>query len=89
MKNWEDVKIAPEFNEQGVACYRLTGADFLNEYYIISEAETRKLLNTPEIVGYESNRRSISSEVNTVGSLCSRIMRGTVISSQRICRTFR
>ena len=47
MKNWEDVKIAPEFNEQGVACYRLTGADFLNEYYIISEAETRKLLNTP------------------------------------------
>ena len=39
MKNWEDVKIAPEFNEQGVACYRLTGADFLNEYYIISEAE--------------------------------------------------
>ena len=27
MKNWEDVKIAPEFNEQGVACYRLTGAD--------------------------------------------------------------
>ena len=35
MKNWEDVKIAPEFNEQGVACYRLTGADFLNEYYII------------------------------------------------------
>ena len=53
MKNWDDVKIAPEFNEQGVACYRLTGADFLNEYYIISEAETRKLLNTPEIVGYE------------------------------------
>ena len=53
MNNWKDVKIAPEFNEQGVACYRLTGADFLNEYYIISEAETRKLLNTPEIVGYE------------------------------------
>ena len=61
MKNWEDVKIAPEFNEQGVACYRLTGADFLNEYYIISEAETRKLLNTPEIVGYEVYNCLISS----------------------------
>lgn len=61
MKNWEDVKIAPEFNEQGVSCYRLTGADFLNEYYIISEAETRKLLNTPEIVGYEVYNCLISS----------------------------
>ena len=61
MKNWDDVKIAPEFNEQGVACYRLTGADFLNEYYIISEAETRKLLNTPEIVGYEVYNCLISS----------------------------
>lgn len=61
MNNWKDVKIAPEFNEQGVACYRLTGADFLNEYYIISEAETRKLLNTPEIVGYEVYNCLISS----------------------------
>ena len=36
-----------------------------------------------------SNRRSISEAVSTVGSLCSRIIRGTVMSSQRICRTFR
>ena len=36
--------LVPEFNEQGVACYRLDGGDYLNEYYILSEAETRKLL---------------------------------------------
>lgn len=53
MNNWKDVTIVPEFNEQGVACYKLEGGDYLNEYYIVSEAESRKLLNTPEIVGYE------------------------------------
>ena len=53
MNNWKDVTIVPEFDEQGVACYRLEGEDYLNEYYIVSEAESRKLLNTPEIAGYE------------------------------------
>ncbi|MCI5648389.1 MAG: phosphoribosyltransferase [Fusicatenibacter sp.] len=53
MKNWEAVKLVPEFSEQGVDCYRLEGGDYVNEYYVVSEAETRKLLNTPEIVGYE------------------------------------
>ena len=53
MNNWENVVLVPEFDEQGVACYRLDGGNYLNEYYIVSEAESRKLLNTPEIVGYE------------------------------------
>ena len=53
MNNWDNVRLVPEFNEQGVACYRLDGGDYLNEYYVVSEAETRKLLNTPEVVGYE------------------------------------
>ena len=53
MKNWNNVVLVPEFDEQGVACYRLDGGDYLNEYYVVSEAETRKLLNTPEVVGYE------------------------------------
>ena len=53
MKNWDNVVLVPEFDEQGVACYRLEGGDYENEYYVISEAESRKLLNTPEIVGYE------------------------------------
>ena len=49
MKNWDNVVLVPEFDEQGVACYRLEGGDYENEYYVISEAESRKLLNTPEI----------------------------------------
>ena len=44
MNNWKDVTIVPEFDEQGVACYRLEGGDYLNEYYIVSEADPRKLL---------------------------------------------
>ena len=53
IKNWNQVSIVPEFSDQGVDCYRLTGTDFYNEYYIVSEAETRKLMDHPEVVGYE------------------------------------
>ena len=53
MNNWKNTVLEPVFNEQGVACYRLEGGNYVNEYYVTSEAETRKLLNTPEIVGYE------------------------------------
>ena len=37
------------------------GGDYENEYYVISEAESRKLLNTPEIVGYEVYNCLVSS----------------------------
>ena len=53
IENWKDVQIVPEFCDQGVDCYRLEGGHFLNEYYIVSEAETRELMNHPEVVGYE------------------------------------
>lgn len=53
MEKWNEVSLVPEFSEQGVDCYRLEGGSYENEYYVVSEAETRKLLNTPEIVGYE------------------------------------
>lgn len=53
MEKWNEVTLVPEFSEQGVDCYRLEGGGFENEYYVVSEAETRKLLNTPEVVGYE------------------------------------
>lgn len=53
MNNWNNVVLEPVFNEQGVICYRLEGENYVNEYYVTSEAETRKLLNTPEIVGHE------------------------------------
>lgn len=48
----ESVNLINQFNEQDVACYKLEG-NFLNEYYITSNSESRKLLNTPEVVGYE------------------------------------
>ena len=45
IENWNDVHIVPEFSDQGVDCYRLAGGSFVNEYYIVSEAETRKLMS--------------------------------------------
>ncbi len=61
MSKWDEVALVPEFSEQGVDCYRLEGGDYVNEYYIVSEAETRKLLNVPEVVGYEVYRCLIQS----------------------------
>lgn len=61
MENWYNVSIEPVFTEQGVDCYQLTGGNYLNEYYIVSETETRKLLNKPEVVGYEVYRCMLQS----------------------------
>ena len=30
MKNWDNVVLVPEFDEQGVTCYRLEGGDYEN-----------------------------------------------------------
>ena len=61
IKNWNQVTITPEFCDQGVDCYRVTGKEFLNEYYVVSEAETRKLMNRPEVVGYEVYKSLINA----------------------------
>ena len=37
MEKWNEVKLVPEFSEQGVDCYRLAGGDYENEYYVVSE----------------------------------------------------
>lgn len=47
------VSIVPEFSDSGVDCFRLDGGNFENKYYIVSEEGTRRLLNSPEVVGYE------------------------------------
>lgn len=53
MSDWKKVQLVPEFSEQGVDCYKLCGGSYLNEYYVTSETETRKLMAHPEVVGYE------------------------------------
>ncbi len=61
VKNWNNVTIEKVFFDQGVECYRVTGEEFLNEYYVVSEAETRKLMNRPEVVGYEVYKSLINA----------------------------
>lgn len=53
MTDKSEILLKRMFFEQGVSCYKLTGAELLNEYFIVSDAETRKLMNSPEVVGYE------------------------------------
>lgn len=58
IENWNDVHIVPEFSDQGVDCYRLAGGSFVNEYYIVSEAETRKLITIRRLSATRCMRRS-------------------------------
>lgn len=61
MENWHKVQLETIFHDQGVDCYKLVGGNYENEYYVVSEAETRKLLNNPEVVGYEVYRCMLQS----------------------------
>ena len=49
----EGVKLVPSFTDEGVSCYRLENENYVNRYYVVSNAGTRKLLFKPEVVGYE------------------------------------
>lgn len=49
----DGVLLKPESASSGVSCYRLTGGSFANQYFVVSEKGTRRLLNKPEVVGYE------------------------------------
>ena len=49
----EGVKLVPSFTDEGVSCYRLENENYVNRYYVVSDAGTRKLLFKPEVVGYE------------------------------------
>lgn len=51
--NLNNANIIPEFSLNDVNCYKVEGLNLLNNYYIISEEESRKLMNHPEIVGYD------------------------------------
>ena len=53
--------LVPEFSDQGVNCYKLQGGNFINEYYVASEAETRKLLNKPEVISYDVYRSMLNA----------------------------
>ena len=53
MTDWEKASISKVFYDSGVDCYHLDCQKYLNEYFILSAAETRKLMNSPEVVGYE------------------------------------
>ena len=47
------VTLDEKFSDQGVDCYQLGGGNYQNQYYLVSEEGTRKLLNQPEVVGFE------------------------------------
>lgn len=85
MSDLKNVAIVPEFSDQGVDCYRLTGGDYVNEYYIVSEAESRKLMNHPEVVGYEVYK----SLLNATGQMMYYLKENNRISQANILSILR
>ncbi|MBR1758405.1 MAG: hypothetical protein IJ744_06720 [Lachnospiraceae bacterium] len=53
MENWNNVRLTPVFTDEETKCYELTDGNFINQYYIISHPETSRLMNSPEVVGFE------------------------------------
>jgi len=57
----DNAYLVPKFSDQGVECYKLENEDYINEYYVVSEAETRELLNKPEVISYDVYRSMLNS----------------------------
>ena len=53
MENFKDLYIEKEYTDKEVVCYKVKGAELLNQYYIVSEPATRKLMNSPEVVSFD------------------------------------
>ena len=53
MENWKDVRLTPVFTDEEMKCYELTGGTYENRYYVISDPQTSRLMNCPEVVGFE------------------------------------
>ena len=53
MNNWNNVCLSQVFSDEGMKCYGLKAPHFINEYYVISDPATSRLMNSPEIVGFE------------------------------------
>ncbi len=53
MENWKNVRLTPVFRDEEMKCYELTGGSYENRYYVISDPLTSRLMNSPEVVGFE------------------------------------
>lgn len=62
----KNVTLKQEFADDGVTCYSLEGGNYVNEYYVVSEKESRKLLNSPEVVGFEVYKALLKSTTRMI-----------------------
>ena len=53
-KKLQGVELVPEYRHKKATLYRLDAKNLLNKYYIVTSEFTRKLLNSPEVVGFET-----------------------------------
>lgn len=53
-KKLEGVELIPEYRHDKANLYALEAPELINKYYVVTSASTRRLLNSPEVVGFEN-----------------------------------
>jgi len=53
-KKLQGVNLVPEYKHNKASLYRLDAKHLVNRYYVVSSPFTCKLLNSPEVVGFET-----------------------------------
>ena len=53
MGDYSKLQLVPQYAADGMECYKLIRGDFTNQYYVATDENTRRLLNYPEVVGFE------------------------------------
>lgn len=53
-KKLEGVDLVPEYKHEKANLYIIDAPQLLNKYYVVTSASTRRLLNSPEVVGFEN-----------------------------------
>ena len=65
MEGWKNAKLEQVFLEDEVSLFRLK-ADYKNRYYIVSDPKITKLLNSPEVIGYDVHKAMVPTTVKTL-----------------------
>jgi len=65
----EKTYLQPAGDIKGTTIYKLAGGDLANSYYIVSNKGTRKLLSSPEVIGYDSYLAMTDATSDMIGCL--------------------
>ena len=82
----EKTYLQPAGDIKGTTIYKLAGGNLANSYYIVSNKGTRKLLSSPEVIGYDSYLAMTDATSDMIGCLKQDNTIGTNVDIMTILR---